>query len=104
MIGLTIITLGIYGLVWSYKTFQEMKDYSGEGVGGLVGLLLGFVPFVTLFLLPSEVKGLYDRDAHASPVSPTTGLWVLVPFVGGLVWLFKVQGALSDYWRSHGAS
>ena len=102
--GLTIITLGIYGLVWSYKTFQEMKDYSGEGVGGLVGLLLGFVPFVTLFLLPSEVKGLYDRDAQASPVSPTTGLWVLVPLVGGLVWLFKVQGALSDYWRSHGAS
>lgn len=81
-----------------------MKDYSGEGVGGLVGLLLGFVPFVTLFLLPSEVKGLYDRDAQASPVSPTTGLWVLVPLVGGLVWLFKVQGALSDYWRSHGAS
>lgn len=38
-----------------------------------------------------------------SPVSVTTGIWVIVPFVGGLVWLYKVQGALSDFWRSKGA-
>ncbi|HEY7134234.1 MAG TPA: DUF4234 domain-containing protein [Acidimicrobiia bacterium] len=101
VIGLTIITLGIYSLVWLYKTFQEMKDWSGEGVGGLVGLLLGFIPFVTLFLMPSEVKNLYERDGASSPVSPATGLWVLLPFIGGLVWLFKVQGALSNFWASH---
>jgi len=38
---LSIVTLGIYGLVYQYKTFQEMKDYSGEGIGGVVGLILG---------------------------------------------------------------
>ena len=104
VIGLTIITLGIYGLVWTYKTFQEMKDYSGDGVGGLVGLLLSFVPLVTLFLLPSEVKGLYESEGQPSSVSPATGFWAFIPLVGGLVWLFKVQGALSDFWRSHGAA
>jgi hypothetical protein len=104
VIGLSIITLGIYGLVWTYKTFQEMKDYSGEGVGGLVGLLLSFVPLVTLFLLPSEVKGLYEREGRPSSVSPSTGFWAFIPLVGGLVWLFKVQGALSDFWRSEGAA
>lgn len=104
VIGLSIITLGIYGLVWTYKSFQEMKDYSGEGVGGLVGLLLSLVPLVNLFLMPAEVKGLYEREGRVSSVSPATAVWVLIPFVGGLVWLFKVQGALSDFWHSHGAA
>jgi hypothetical protein len=101
VIGLSIITLGIYGLVWMYQTYQEMKDWSGEGVGGLVGLLIGIIPLVsivTLFLMPSEVKNLYARDGADAPVSPMTGLWVLLPFLGGLVWLFKVQGALNTYW------
>jgi hypothetical protein len=106
VIGLSIITLGIYGLVWLYKTYQEMKDWSGEGVGGAVGLILGIIPFVsiaTLFVLPSEVKNLYEREGREAPVTAATGCWVLLPFVGGLVWLFKVQGALSDFWRSKGA-
>jgi hypothetical protein len=106
VIGLSIITLGIYGLVWTYKTFQEMKDYSGEGLGGIVGLVLSIIPFVsiaTLFVLPSEVKNLYEREGREAPVTAATGCWVLLPFVGGLVWLFKVQGALSDFWRSKGA-
>ena len=29
-----------------------------------------------------------------------TGFWVLLPLVGGLVWLFKVQGRLNEYWAS----
>jgi hypothetical protein len=104
VIGLSIITLGIYGLVWLYKTYQEMKDWSGEGVGGAVGLILGIIPFVsiaTLFLMPSEVKNLYERDGATAPVSPMTGLWVLLPFLGSIVWLFKVQGALNAYWADH---
>jgi len=105
VIGLSIVTLGIYGLYWNYKVFQETKDYSGEGLGGIVGLVLGFITggLVTAFMLPSEVSGLYVRDGRESPVSVTTGIWVIVPFVGGLVWLYKVQGALSDFWRSKGA-
>lgn len=104
VIGLSIITLGIYSLFWLYKTYQEMKDWSGEGVGGAVGLILGIIPFVsiaTLFLMPSEVKNLYEGDGSAAPVSPMTGLWVLLPLVGGIVWLFKVQGALNAFWAKH---
>src|SRR5262249_318934 len=51
---LGLITLGIYWFVWTYKTFQEMKDYSGEGIGGGAGPLLS--PFVNCgdrFLLPA---------------------------------------------------
>ncbi len=104
VLGLSIITCGIYGIYWQYKTFQEMKDYSGEGVGGVVGLLLAIVcGFITYFLMPSEVGGLYERDGRPKPVSVTTGFWLFLPLLGGFVWLWKVQGALNDFWASKGA-
>ena len=37
-VGLSIITLGIYGLYWQYATFQEMKDHSNQGIGGVLDL------------------------------------------------------------------
>jgi Domain of unknown function (DUF4234) len=104
VLGLSIITCGIYGIYWQYKTFQEMKDYSGEGVGGVVGLLLALVcGVITWFLLPSEIAGLYERDGKEKPVTPATGFWVLVPLIGYFIWLWKVQGALNDFWTSKGA-
>ena len=32
--GLTIVTLGIYPLYWYYKTHDEMKRHTGQGLGG----------------------------------------------------------------------
>lgn len=101
---LTLVTLGIYGLVWQYKTFQEMKDYSGEGIGGVVGLILAiFVGFVNWFIMPAEVGNLYAAEGQGKPVSGITGLWNLLPLVGTLIWLAKTQNALSRFWESHGA-
>ena len=34
-----ILTLGIYTFVWTYKTHEEIKRYSGNGVGGVLGLV-----------------------------------------------------------------
>jgi hypothetical protein len=33
---LAIVTLGIYTLVWWYKTHEEMKRHTGQGIGGVV--------------------------------------------------------------------
>ena len=105
IILLSIITLGIYGLYWEYKTFQEMKDHSGQGVGGAVGLVLAiFVGFINPFLMASEVGNLYQRAGEPKPVSGKTGFWILLPLLGGLIWLVKTQGALNRYWRSLGAA
>lgn len=101
---LTLVTLGIYGLVWQYKTFQEMKDYSGEGIGGVVGLILAiFVGFVNWFIMPAEVGNLYAAEGQGKPVSGITGLWNLLPLVGTFIWLAKTQNALSRFWEAHGA-
>ena len=102
----TILTLGIYAAIWTYKTHEEIKRYSGNGVGGVVGLVIFLVISpVTLFVVPSEVRSLYeDVDGGASPVRGLTGLWALIPLVGAFIWFFKVQGALNRYWESKGAT
>jgi hypothetical protein len=101
---LTIVTLGIYTWVWYFKTHEEMKQHSGTGLGGGIALILTiFVGFVMPFITSSEVGGLYERRGQARPVSATTGLWILLPLVGGIVWFVKTNGALNDYWRSLGA-
>src|SRR5581483_11121810 len=82
---LSIVTLGIYALYWYYKTFEEMKEYSGEGLGGLLGLLLAFFcSIIAAFILPNEVGQLYVKEGKdPPPVSAITGLWVLLPLIGG---------------------
>ena len=59
---LAIVTLGIYTLVWYYKTHDEMKRHSGEGLGGVVALVLAFfVGIVMPYITSNEVGGLYRR-------------------------------------------
>lgn len=102
---LTIITLGIYGLYWQYATFQEMNDYSGQGIGGVVGLLLAiFISIVNVFVMPAEIGNLYFREGKARPVSAVTGFWIFLPFVGWFVWVVKCQRRLNEFWAAHGAN
>jgi hypothetical protein len=101
---LTIVTLGIYTWFWYFKTHDEMKQHSGQGLGGAVALILGiFVSIVMVFITPSEVGGLYKRRGQPEPVSAITGLWVLLPIIGSIIWFVKTNGALNSYWRSVGA-
>jgi hypothetical protein len=66
-----------------------MKRHSGRGVGGGIALLLSFVAHVAMpFVTPSEVGGLYERRGERSPVNGWTGLWVIVPAVGGYILFF----------------
>jgi hypothetical protein len=108
-IGLSILwavlTLGIYTFVWVFRTHDEIKRYSNNGVGGVVGLVIYIVVApVTFFVVPSEVRYMYeDLDGQQSPVRAIHGLWFLLPLVGHLIWFIQVQGALNRYWQSKGA-
>ena len=105
---LTIVTLGFYTWYWFYKTHDEMKQHSGNGLGGGIALLLTiFVGIVMPFLNSNEVGGLYERKGQPKPVSAITGLWyVLLAWlflIGPIVWFVKTNGALNEYWKSQGA-
>ncbi len=100
----SIITLGIYALYWQYASFKELKNYSGTGIGGGLGLFFAIlIGIVNVFLLPSEIGSLYARDGGDRPVTGLTGFWVLIPIVGGIIWVVKVQGWLNKFWVAHGA-
>ena len=96
-----IITLGIYGLYWIYKTSEEIKQHSGIGMGGVLGLVIWIVfAWIMAFETPSEIGKMYQADGQEPPFSGWIGLWWLLPIVGGIVWFVKVQGALNRYWES----
>lgn len=102
VVVMSIVTLGIYALYWFYMTFKEVKNYRGEGVGGLGGLLLAFI-IVSYFLLPQYVGKAYAKDGKPSPVSGMSGFWILVPYAGVYILLYKIQEALNAFWGEKGA-
>jgi uncharacterized protein DUF4234 len=101
-----IVTLGFYSWYWAFKTQEEVKLHSGQGIGGVLGLVIWILlnP-VSAFVIPSEIGAMYRKDGRESPVTGWTGLW-LFPFgfliITAIVWFVKVQGALNDYWESKG--
>ena len=101
---LFVVTLGFYGWYWIYKTMEEMKQHTGDGLGGLLSLVVWILLGVVMaFVTPSEVGRMYEKDGRPAPVSGWTGLW-LFPFgifiIPAIVWFVKTQGALNRYWES----
>jgi Domain of unknown function (DUF4234) len=104
VILLTIVTLGIWAAVWTYRTNEDLKKFSGDGLGGVLGVVLYiFVSPVLMFTIPNEIKNAYERNGRESPVTALWGLWFLLPLIGNIVWYVKVQRALNDLWVSNGA-
>ncbi len=107
-IFLFIITLGFYGWYWVYKSQEEMKQHTGDGLGGVLGLVIWIlIGAVSAFVIPSEIGKMYKRDGQEPPVTGWTGLW-LFPFgillIPAIVWFVKVQGSLNRYWEGKGAA
>ena len=103
-IVLFIVTIGFYSWYWVFKTQEEIKQHSGEGVGGGIGLVLWILlSVVSAFVIPSEVGKMYKRDGQEPPVTGWTGLWLFpgaILIIPAIVWFVKVQGALNRYWES----
>jgi hypothetical protein len=104
VILLTIVTLGIWAAVWTYRTNEDLKRFNGDGLGGVLGVVLYiFVSPVLMFTIPNEIKNAYERTGRESPVSALWGLWFLLPLIGNIIWYLKVQRSLNELWISNGA-
>ena len=109
--GMTIllfcVTLGIWGFIYYYQTQEEMKRHTGEGLGGVLALVIAlFFGIVSPFLLSNEVGNLYGRRGQEKPVTAVTALWFfpgILILVGPFIWFVQSNNALNEYWRSLGA-
>ena len=98
------VTCGLWGAAWAYRTHEDLQKHNGEGLGGVVGMLLAiFVAIVVCFTIPMELEKAYHRNGWPSPVKATDGLWILIPLAGPFIWYPKVQAALNSYWVSQGS-
>lgn len=99
VILLSIVTLGIYFLYWTYQVFRELKEKTGQGIGPVLGLVLAILlGIVNWFVLPSEIGNMYAAAGKDKPVSGVTGFWNLIPLIGWIIWIVKVQHALNRAW------
>jgi Domain of unknown function (DUF4234) len=105
-----ILTLGIYTFFWVYRTYDEMRRYSGRGLGEVYGLLIylaifvsGIAIVITGILISNEVQKLYEGEGLQPPHSALWGLWLLLPIIGAFVWFIPTQRALNELWESKGA-
>lgn len=98
---LAIVTLGLYGVYWAYRNHEDVYQHTGSGINGIIGALIYFFAgIITLFLLPLEIKRMYEADGRESPVSAATAFWILL---FAIPWYVKCQAALNAYWESKGA-
>ena len=99
-----IVTLGIWGLFWTWRNTGDLKRYNGDGLGSGVSLVLYlFISPVLMFTIPNEIEHMYKREGQQSPVSAIWGLWFLLPLIGNIIWYLKVQRSLNDFWMQKGA-
>jgi hypothetical protein len=107
--ALSLITLGIYGLVWWYKINREIRDYSaakGQPIGNNPALsLLALFPF-GVFVVPSIWTHITTpmRVKEAGRIAGGAGqlsvvLAVILLFILALN-LPYTQGALNEIWRA----
>jgi len=106
VLGLTIITLGIYGLYWYYKVNEEIKRYTKDDtispgrslLAVIPGALIIVPPFIAYYNTANHVVDMQQRRGIASQISP-----VLVVALGIAVALATgayVQEHLNRVWDS----
>jgi len=101
---LSIVTFGIYIIVWHYSILEELRNWRGQGWSGMIFiiffLMFGIVLIAIPWLVPAYVGRMYEEDGKEKPITGLTGFWVLLPIFGGIVWIFKVQNNLNIFWEA----
>jgi uncharacterized protein DUF4234 len=109
VLGLTIITLGIYGLYWYYKVNEEIQHYTGDQTispgRSLLAVIPGFLlivpPFIAYYNTSNHLVEMQQQRGIASQISPA-----LVVILALVIWIGMaayVQEHLNRVWDSASA-
>lgn len=103
VIFLSIVTFGVYSVIWQYKTFQELYHWRREGVhSGVALILVFFASLATPFLMSGYTSSMYHEEGLERPFGTTHALWLFLPIIGAFIWFFGVQGRINAFWDMKG--
>ncbi|MGI9623240.1 MAG: DUF4234 domain-containing protein [Acidimicrobiales bacterium] len=101
----SIVTFGIWTLVWSYWNGEELKGYRNDGLGGIVFLIFTFFFFpITMFVMANEVEQMYKEEGEDPLITTLWGLWFLLPVIGQIIWYVRIQRAINEFWQARGGT
>jgi hypothetical protein len=105
-LGLPLITLGIYTLVWYYKINNEAKRYLADesispGVSLLAVTLGGILivpPFVSIYNTCKRIRRMEEQAGIPGLIEPGIGVVLLFAFS---FTYFYMQSHLNRIWDAH---
>jgi hypothetical protein len=104
VLGLTLITLGIYGLYWYYKVNEEIRDVTGDQtispgrslLAVIPGAFLIVPPFIAYYNTANHIALMERERAISNEISPA-----LTVVLGLVIWIGMgayIQEHLNRVW------
>lgn len=82
-VGLSVITLGLYPLYWTYKTASQLS----QGTDANLNPILVFIPLYGQWIFADAAEGVTDQSSVV--------LFLLFMFLGPAAW-FLIQTGIND--------
>jgi cbb3-type cytochrome oxidase subunit 3 len=107
VLGLSIVTIGIYYFVWWYKINNEMKNYGIEvdPTKAVLAITLGaFIlvpPYVSVYNTADRILKAQTKSGAADRIAPIIGL--ILMFVFSLAIPVYYQSQLNKVWDAEAA-
>ncbi|MCL2755353.1 MAG: DUF4234 domain-containing protein [Oscillospiraceae bacterium] len=101
LIILSIVTCGIYFIIWSFRVTKEINDAAGrELVPGWAPIAGIFIVFVEMFFMDKAMQEFMPMKGKSWDSKFV--LWLLLSFVGvgAIMYLYQMQTALNEAWAS----
>ena len=110
VIGLTFITIGIYGLWWYWRTNEDARRYLQDesirpGVAVLaitLGIFLIVPPFISLYHTGERVERMQQKAGVSNTISPALNLILCI--VVGFIGYAYTQEHLNRVWDAAGGT
>ena len=103
VLGLSIITLGIYFLIWYYKINNEIRhhDPSIEVKPGLavIAMMLPVLSLVSAYSTAARIRQMQLDEGASQTISPVVAL--LLQIFLGIGFPLYVASQLREHWHAH---
>jgi uncharacterized membrane protein len=99
VLGLTLITLGIYGLYWYYKANEEIKNFTKDETISPVRSLMAFI-FGWLIIVPPFIAA-YNTAKHVQEMEQGAGVQQQIEPALAVIFLILISIVIGLYVQEH---